>query len=345
MRYQTRREAELARKVNELETRNAELSARNAELEGCVDRRSNDSTLADEAVAALESGRRRPARANGLVQERAREVEAANRSRQDILAVMSHELRTPLNAIGGYAEIMELGLNGPVTEAQLASLARIRRNQEYLLSLIADVLDFANEESGVVEVRMADVNVVEVVRSVRERVEPQMMAKGLRYRCEVPDVGVRVRGDGKRVQQILVNLLGNAVKFTARQGEVRLSCEADEERVLIRVADTGYGIPAAELDRVFEPYTQAHGKISRREGGVGLGLSISRQLARRMGGDLTVESAPGKGSIFTLALVRGYRATEETLFPSETAGILPDSADDGPRIGSGSALQDSAIAS
>lgn len=343
MRYQTSREAELSRRVQELEARNAELLARNAELESLVDRRAERSTAASGPIS--EPGRRLPVGEGGLPDERAGDVDGVQRARRESLAVMSHELRTPLNAIGGYAEIMELGLNGPVTDAQRVSLARIRRNQEYLLSLIADVLDVAREESGLVEVRMADVDVREVIRSVQERVEPQLMAKGLRYGYEVPDVGLRVRGDGRRVQQILVNLLGNAVKFTARNGEVRLSCEADEERVLIRVEDTGFGIPAAELDRVFEPYTQAHGQISRREGGVGLGLSISRQLARRMGGDLTVESTLGEGSVFTLELVRGYRRAGTARFAGETRRILAQPMADGAAPVGGPSRQDSAIAS
>ena len=242
------------------------------------------------------------------------EAEAANRAKAEFLAVMSHELRTPLNAIGGYAELMEMGIRGPVTDQQREDLGRIQRSQRHLLGLIAGVLDYSRVEAGAVTYRLADVPVTEAVAEAEALVAPQLRAKGLGYAWSGAAPGLAVRADREKLQQVLLNLLGNAVKFTdARDGvpgRIEVSCTLAEGgggaaaggRVRLHVRDTGAGIAADELERVFEPFVQADQRLTRPHAGVGLGLAISRDLARGMGGDLTAESTPGVGSTFTLTL-------------------------------------------
>ena len=248
-----------------------------------------------------------------------RAAEAANRAKGEFLAVMSHELRTPLNAIGGYAELIELGIHGPVTEAQRTALERIQRSQRHLLGLIAGVLDYSRVEAGAVTYRLADVPVTEAVAEAELLVAPQLRAKGLGYAWSGASPDLRVRADREKLQQILLNLLGNAVKFTnprdGRPGRIEVACTVERaaggtagatagEKVRIHVRDTGEGIAVAELERIFEPFVQADQRLTRPHAGVGLGLAISRDLARGMGGELTVESAAGQGSAFTLTLPR-----------------------------------------
>ncbi len=239
------------------------------------------------------------------------EAEAANRSKSEFLAVMSHELRTPLNAIAGYVELIEMGIRGPVTEAQLIDLGRVRKSQRHLLGLINGVLDYAKVAAGAVRFDMADVALFEVLGSCEALVLPQARAKRIALRFTECDPMLAVRADREKLQQIVLNLLANAVKFTEPGGAVGLVCEgttfADgaatgSGRVYIRVSDTGAGIAENQLERVFEPFVQVDAKLTRAHGGTGLGLAISRDLSRGMGGDLTVESTLGVGSTFTLEL-------------------------------------------
>ena len=230
------------------------------------------------------------------------EAEAANRAKSDFLAVMSHELRTPLNAIGGYAELMEMGIRGPVTPQQAEDLRRIQASQRHLLGLVNEVLNYARIETGTVHYELADVPLAAVVASVEPLVAPQLAAKGLAYSVSCRDPQPVARADREKVRQVLLNLLSNAIKFTERGGRVEVSCEARGERALIRIRDTGVGIPPHELARVFEPFVQVNASLTRTQEGAGLGLAISRDLARGMGGDLTAESQPGSGSTFTLSL-------------------------------------------
>ena len=237
--------------------------------------------------------------------EEARAVaEQANRAKSQFLATMSHELRTPLNAIGGYAELLSMGLRGPVTEAQLEDLARIRRSQQHLLGVITEILSFARLEGSAVRYDLEDVPVAAALQDVATMLLPQASLKGLGFRVDACPTAAAARADREKLRQVLVNLVGNAVKFTRAPGQVRLSCSADAEHVRLHVRDTGIGIPPEKLERVFEPFVQVDSSLTRTAGGTGLGLAIARELALGMGGDLTAESTPGSGSTFTVTLPR-----------------------------------------
>ena len=251
-------------------------------------------------------------RARGEAEAARAEAEQASRSKSDFLAMMSHELRTPLNAIAGYAELIELGLRGPVSDAQVTDLKKIRQNQRHLLGLINSVLNFARLDAGRVLYDLANVPVAASLRAVESLIEPQLRARQLQYDLSPCDTTTTVRADGEKVQQILLNLLGNAAKFTAPGGQLDMSCHVEPRQVHLKVRDTGVGISDEQLERIFEPFVQADRSLRSATEGVGLGLAISRELARGMGGDLTVESVVGVGSTFTLTLPRGPDRTPAT---------------------------------
>jgi len=244
-------------------------------------------------------------RARGEAEVARAEAERASRAKSDFLAMMSHELRTPLNAIAGYAELIELGLRGPVSEAQVGDLQKIRQNQRHLLGLINSVLNFARLDAGRVIYDLANVPVAASLRSVESLIEPQLRERRLVYDVTTCAPTVTVRADSEKLQQILLNLLGNAAKFTGAEGRIDVSCEVELRQVHLRVRDTGVGIAVDQLERIFEPFVQVDRTLRTAKEGVGLGLAISRELARGMGGELSVESALGRGSVFTLTLPRG----------------------------------------
>ena len=232
------------------------------------------------------------------------EAETANRAKGEFLAVMSHELRTPLNAIAGYAELIALGIRGPVTVEQQEDLHRIQTSQRHLQGLINEVLNYAKLETGRVSYDLTAVRVGAALQGAEALVAPQAQAKGLSLApVDCPPTLVAL-ADAEKLQQILVNLLSNAVKFTESGGHIRMSGEVDGDQVRIRIHDTGIGIPADKLEAIFDPFVQVRANLTRPHEGTGLGLAISRDLARGMGGDLAVESAPGAGSTFTLTLQR-----------------------------------------
>jgi signal transduction histidine kinase len=230
-------------------------------------------------------------------------AELANKSKSEFLGAMSHELRTPLNAIGGFAELIDLGIQGPVTEKQRDSLARIRTNQAHLLGLITEILNFVRIESGRMEYRNVGISMTHALADVSAMLSAVIGEKGLVLQLSGGEAIVMAWADPDRVRQILVNLLTNAVKYTPQNGgTITLSCEVAGDMVLAHVADTGPGIPPEKLGSIFEPFVQLTAGLADRRGGVGLGLAISRDLARAMDGDLIVESTVGVGSRFTLLL-------------------------------------------
>jgi signal transduction histidine kinase len=240
--------------------------------------------------------------------EKARQVaEAASEAKSQFLAIMSHELRTPLNAIAGHVQLIQLGIHGPVTEAQCDALIRVDRGQRHLLGLINQILNLSRIESGQLEYRMADVPLAPLLADVQPLIQPQLIAKQLRYEQSLPEANLRVRADPEKLEQVLLNLLSNAVKFTATGGAISVEADASRatpELVEIRVTDTGMGIGAERLADIFDPFVQVNGGHARETQGAGLGLAISRDLARGMGGELTVHSVPAEGSTFTVILPR-----------------------------------------
>jgi signal transduction histidine kinase len=230
------------------------------------------------------------------------EAEAANRTKADFLAPMSHELRTPLNAIGGYVDLLELGVHGPVSDEQRKALLRIASNQRHLLTLINDILAFAKLEAGQMEYDVQKLVAAEVLASVEPLVAPLAQTKGITYSVTDCDPELRLRGDDERVRQILLNLVGNAIKFTPAGGWVRLTCEAAGRCVDFHVMDNGPGIAVDKQTKIFDAFAQIDRRLNSPKEGVGLGLAISRDLARGMGGELSVASTPGEGSTFTLRL-------------------------------------------
>ena len=235
------------------------------------------------------------------------EADNANRAKSEFLAAMSHDLRTPLNAIGGYADLVKDGLYGPVTEAQITAMQRIRRAEDHLLTLINDILSYAKIEAGRLTIDVTDVVVNELLAELRLLVAPQVAAKGLRYEFRPGSPEIRVRADRERATQIVLNLLTNAVKFTV-DGVISVDFEATKDEVFIRVRDTGPGIAPDRIATIFDPFVQAGRFGEPRKEGVGLGLAISRELARAMKGDLTVVSELGRGSTFTVRLPRSTAA-------------------------------------
>ena len=233
------------------------------------------------------------------------EAEAANRAKAQFLTTMSHELRTPLNAIIGYIDLIEFGVQGPLTAAQASSLKRVRRSAQLLLSMINDLLNFARIEAGRIELALEDISADLVVDDVAAVLAPQFAARSIAFERTGCGTAVEVRADFDRVQQILLNLLVNALKFTDEGGRIALRCEATDEHVRLVVTDTGRGIPANKASSIFEPFVQLDRHlVSTSNQGVGLGLAISRDLARAMGGDIELRSEVGVGSTFTLVLPR-----------------------------------------
>lgn len=234
-------------------------------------------------------------------------AEEMSRAKSHFMAVVSHELRTPLTAIMGYAELLGQQIAGPLTERQSQHLDRIRTSSGHLLKLIEEILDFSRVEAGGIELEPESVDIVQFSREVAGMLAPEARTRGIDLAVDLPPDPVLVDTDPARLRQILFNLLSNAIKFTP-QGGVRLEVRVEEASVQFRVVDTGVGIPSGELERIFDAFHQGATGREERRPGAGLGLAVSRSLARAMGGDVTAESAPGEGSTFTLELPRSVTA-------------------------------------
>ncbi|HEY2854067.1 MAG TPA: CHASE3 domain-containing protein [Gemmatimonadaceae bacterium] len=236
--------------------------------------------------------------------EEARDAaEVADRAKNDFLAVMSHELRTPLNAIVGYAELLHDGVAGPVNHEQREQLERVQLSARHLVELVDDILSFSRLESGQDNIRNAAVDLATITREAGALVEPVARSKGLTFTVVAPNDSVTFTSDPAKLRQILVNLLSNAIKFTD-EGTIRLASSFEPACVVFEVEDTGIGIAHEHQERVFETFWQVDQSATRKTGGAGLGLSVSRRLARALGGDLTVDSEIGKGSRFRFWLPR-----------------------------------------
>ena len=239
-------------------------------------------------------------------------ADAANRSKAEFLTVMSHELRTPLNSIGGYVDLLEMELRGPLTDAQKSDLGRIKRSQHHLLGIINDILNFTRLEATEVKFDIIDVPLRALIKDLDAVVSSLARAKSIAYRCDSPPANVYARTDADKLRQIMINLLSNAVKFTPEGGRIRLSCTVGEKSVSIHVKDNGPGIPQDKQEAVFEPFVQLDQGLTRTTEGIGLGLAISRGLARGMGGDVLVRSDVGVGSVFTVTIPRATSRTAST---------------------------------
>ena len=254
-----------------------------------------------------ETAREHAERVRRVAEEARRSADDANRAKSEFLATMSHEIRTPINAITGYSQLIELGIAGPVTDGQRDYLARLGSSARHLLALVDDVLDLAKVDAGALRIVQERALTGVAVAAALDLVRPQAEERGVHLvDARAGDPGEPYLGDEHRVRQVLVNLLSNAVKFTGPGGTVRVVCGCERgaagPRAYIRVEDTGIGIPADQQRAVFEPFHQVERGLTRGAEGIGLGLAISRRLARLMGGDLTLQSVPGEGSAFTLWL-------------------------------------------
>jgi signal transduction histidine kinase len=256
------------------------------------------------------------------LRERTDAAEEANRAKSRFLAGMSHDLRTPLNAINGYVELLETGIRGPVSEAQITDLRRIRASSGHLLSLIDAILSFARTESGKLEVRLEAVPAAGLLRGLDSSFLPQLAEKGLHYECDAGPAGLWVMADPGKTERVLMNLIGNAIKFTDAGGRVSVECAAEGEFAVIHVRDTGRGIAADQLPHVFQPFVQVdREQVPESKRGVGLGLAISRELAVAMGGTLSVDSEVGRGSVFTLRLPRTAAPPRPGTAPAHDAAV------------------------
>ena len=255
----------------------------------------------------------------GLALEQRRIAAAADdasRAKTEFLTMMSHELRTPLNAIAGYAQLLEMGFRGPLTDGQREAVERILRGQEHLLELVDAVLTFSRLTSGRLVLDTLDLHAGTLLAAASDPVQRDFRERGIAFEVVACDASILVRADHERAPQIVRHLLSNALKFTEPGGRVTLACECDDELVRFVVSDTGRGIASAQRDAIFQPFVQAEKGHTRSVDGTGLGLAIARELAERMGGTLTVTSELGVGSRFVLALRRAVPRAEEVGVPA-----------------------------
>ena len=253
-------------------------------------------TFADQAVIAIEN-----VRLFDEIQDKSRQLEEASQHKSQFLANMSHELRTPLNAILGYTELMTDGAYGEPSEKMLGILQRLEANGRHLLGLINDVLDLSKIEAGQLVLELSDYCIQDIAQTVRSTLEPLAADKKLAFKLEMAGELPPGHGDGRRLTQVLINLVGNAIKFTD-VGEVAIKAEANNGSFHVSVRDTGPGISAADQARLFQEFQQADNAITRKKGGTGLGLAISKRIIEMHGGKIWVELQLGQGSTFAFTL-------------------------------------------
>jgi signal transduction histidine kinase len=253
-------------------------------------------TFADQAVIAIEN-----VRLFGEIQDKSRQLEVASEHKSQFLANMSHELRTPLNAILGYTELMTDGAYGEPSKKMLDILKRLEANGKHLLGLINDVLDLSKIEAGQLVLELSDYCIQDIAQTVRSTLEPLAADKKLAFKLDLSPELPRGHGDGRRLTQVLINLVGNAIKFTDA-GEVAIKAEGNNGSFHVSVRDTGPGISAADQAKLFQEFQQADNAITRKKGGTGLGLAISKRIIEMHGGRIWVESQPGQGSTFAFSL-------------------------------------------
>lgn len=285
--------------VDETSRRRRERRARSrpAELEILVEQRTAELRRAIEVQTELATEAQ-------LARDQA---ESASREKSELIAIVSHELRTPLAAIGGYAELLALGARGALNEAQHADTLRIQEAQAHILRLVDDLLGYAKLGAGRLRFDVVDVIVADAIQDIVALVRPQAARKRIDIALEPPHENVVIRADEERLRQIVLNLLSNAIKFTLAGGHVTISWTASDTDVQLVIRDTGAGIPVDKLETIFEPYVQLDAPHDARANGWGLGLAISRDMARAMSGDLSATSTPGQGAIFGLRLPRSTR--------------------------------------
>jgi signal transduction histidine kinase len=253
-------------------------------------------TFADQAVIAIEN-----VRLFDEIQDKSRQLEVASQHKSQFLANMSHELRTPLNAILGYTELMADGIYGELPEKTMGVLKRLESNGRHLLGLINDVLDLSKIEAGQLTLDLSDYSLEDIAQTVRSTLEPLAADKKLAFKVEVAAKMPAGHGDGRRLTQVLINLVGNAIKFTDA-GEVVITGGATDGSFHLSVRDTGPGISAADQAKLFQEFQQADNAITRKKGGTGLGLAISKRIVEMHGGKIWVESQLGQGSTFAFTL-------------------------------------------
>jgi signal transduction histidine kinase len=264
-----------------------------------------------------------------MLTEQGESLARAVKVKTEFLASMSHELRTPLSAILGFADLLVSSPKESLSTRARESLERIKRNGEHLLTLINDILDLAKAEAGRLDVRLAPVNLGQLARACVAEVESLRANGDVQLRVEAPEGLLDVRTDAQRVRQILLNLLANALKFTEK-GEVALVIQTTPDEVSLSVRDTGIGIPAHAMGELFRDFHQLDVGDGRRYAGTGIGLALSRRLARALGGEIEVRSQEGAGSTFTLVLPRSF-ASSIVPEPS-TASIVPSPSHPSPSL-------------
>jgi signal transduction histidine kinase len=252
--------------------------------------------FADQAAIAIEN-----VRLFDEIQDKSRQLEVASQHKSQFLANMSHELRTPLNAILGYTELMVDGAYGEPSEKMLGVLKRLEANGRHLLGLINDVLDLSKIEAGQLVLELSDYSIQDIAQTVRSTLEPLAADKKLGFKLDLAPELPPGHGDGRRLTQVLINLVGNAIKFTDT-GEVAIKAEANNGSFHVLVRDTGAGISAADQAKLFQEFQQADNAITRKKGGTGLGLAISKRIIEMHGGRIWVESQVGQGSTFAFTL-------------------------------------------